>query len=113
MTAWLLFSLTATAAGTFAGLWWGERARRIDAQRLAAGRRPVAARPAMVDGEPAPKLPPTVDEPPTYPPEPLFDEATREKMKHDFMVHYDCSEEEAEEAVEEIAAATLGQAGIA
>lgn len=117
LVGWILFSLALAAAAFFAGLWHGERARRKDAQRLAAGRRVTPSPPAWVDGvqrsetREVPEVP-TATEPPTHPPEALLDGPTREKMMADFTVNMGVDEETAERAIAEIQAAILGQAGL-
>lgn len=120
MTPWVLLGLMAMATGTFAGLWWGERGRRLDAQRVASGHRLTPRRPAIVDGASPPEgrqgkaepRAPIADEPPTTPAEPMFDHETRERMLVDFMHQHDVDEETAEKAIEEITATIFGEAGI-
>ncbi len=112
MIPWILVSLTLTAAGVFAGLWWGERGRRLDAQKVASRRALAPPRPAIVDGKAPDPQPEPAKTPGAPAPERHLDDGTREKMRRHFMYNMDVDEETAEKAVDEIEASLLGQAGI-
>jgi len=127
MTPWVLLALVGITAGLFAGLWWGERNRRLDAQRLLAGRDLHPRPPAIVDGKRAPQRQQTIHGEPVQPytPDPYerkkeaslpadstFDEVTRQRMFADFMARFGVDEETAQQAIEEVQGAILGNAGL-
>lgn len=116
MTAALVGGLIAscTAAGVFFGLWRGEQARRLDAQRVAARMPLVAREPALVDGRAGRETyrVPEIEEHVVDPERPMFDAATRDSMVTGFMAEFGVDQETAEKAAEETMAAILGQAGL-
>lgn len=116
----VLALLTTAAAALFAGLWWGERGRRLDAQKWADGRKVTPPVPARIQGEKPPPGAPDQDPAPARPSGeervsssgPLIDEELRERTVAGIARDFGVPDEVAEKAAEEAWSKVLGDAGI-
>lgn len=84
------FMATGFVIGLMCGLWWGERSRRIDAQRAIGAHRPTFARRPVVTED--------VDVAGT-PMEAMMTDEQIERMVQDTMNETGCNRKEAEEDV--------------